>query len=247
MNNDPLAVNQPAIKIASAWLVALLAKFGITSWGDASAFMGFIASFFAAAYTICLMSEWWWKRFWRPFLEEQGILKRRERRKTDRVVARPAQRGQARPRLLVAVLTFSATGLVALTGYESYTDRAVIPVLGDVPTSGFGSTGPDIKLGDKTTPPKAIARLLRDVSHDEAAIHGCVLAPLSQGEYDASVSLAYNIGPTAFCGSTLVKKFNAHDYAGACAEFSKWDRFKGKPLAGLTARRAQERKTCEAG
>jgi lysozyme len=72
-----------------------------------------------------------------------------------------------------------------------------------------------------------------------------VTVPLFQYEFAAFVSLAYNIGVGAFCGSTLVKKLNAEDYAGACAEISKWNKFKGKPLLGLTRRRAEERAICE--
>lgn len=241
--DEKLAVNQPAVKIASAWLVTICTKFGIATWADFSSLMTAIASFVAAVYTICLLTEWWWKRFWRPFFEEQGLLKRRERRSSDLKPNR--QRGQVRPRMMLAVLTLSAGGFVAIAMSEGYVERAAPPAPGDVPTNGFGSTGPDIKLGDVTTPPKALARALRDVGKFEGAIRGCVTAPLSQGEFDAYTSLAYNIGAGAFCSSTLVRKVNALDYAGACVEISRWDRFRGKALAGLTIRRARERQLCE--
>lgn len=148
-------------------------------------------------------------------------------------------------RIVIAACCVSAAGFGAIVTREGYTDKAVIPVPGDVPTSGFGSTGPDIKLGDKTTPIKAVERALRDLGKMESAIKGCVTVPLSQGEFDAYASLTYNIGASAFCHSTLVKKLNDLDYAGACAEISKWDKFNGKPLAGLTIRRAAERQRCE--
>lgn len=150
----------------------------------------------------------------------------------------------SRPRILIAALSLSAAGLVGITQYEGYTDHAVIPVAGDKPTIGFGTTG-GVQLGDKTTPPAALARALRDVTQFEGALKQCVHVPLYQYEYDAYVSLAYNIGSGNFCASTLVRKLNAGDYAGACAEISRWDKFQGRPLPGLTARRARERAQCE--
>ena len=148
-----------------------------------------------------------------------------------------------RLRVLVAALTFSASGLVALTGYEWYTDHAVIPVPGDVPTIGFGTTE-GVRLGDRTTPPAALARAHRDVQKFEGAIKQCVTVPLAQGEYDAGVSLAYNIGAGAFCKSSVVRKWNAGDYAGGCQAILLYDKFKGKPLRGLTIRRQAEYKLC---
>lgn len=137
----------------------------------------------------------------------------------------------------------SAIGLVAILMHEGYSDRAIEPVPGDVRTIGFGTTE-GVKMGDRITPPKAVARALADVQKFEGALRKCVKVPLSQGEYDAYVNLAYNIGPNAFCGSTLVVKLNAQDYAGACGEILKWDRFRGKPLRGLTLRRQEEYKLC---
>lgn len=150
---------------------------------------------------------------------------------------------KAPSRITVAALSLSAAALVGLTTYEGYTDVAVIPVPGDVPTIGFGTTE-GVKMGDRTTPPKALARTLRDIEKYEGAIKRCVTVPLFQHEYDAYTQLAYNIGETAFCNSTLVKKLNAEDYAGACNEILRWDKFKGKPLKGLTNRRQKERELC---
>jgi len=131
-----------------------------------------------------------------------------------------------RARVLVAALTLSAVAFVAITTREGYTDKAVIPVPGDVPTIGFGTTE-GVKLGDKTTPPKALERALRDVSTFEGALKRCVTAPLSQAEYDLFVDLSYNIGATGFCTSTIVKRLNARDYAGACDAILMWKKFNG--------------------
>lgn len=148
-----------------------------------------------------------------------------------------------RPRSAIAGIVLSAAALVGLALSEGYSDTAIIPVPGDVPTIGFGTTE-GVKPGDTITPPKALARALTDVQKYEGAIKRCVAVPLHQHEYDAYVSLAYNIGPSAFCGSTLVKKLNRQDYAGACQQILVWDKFKGKPLRGLTLRRQAEYRQC---
>jgi lysozyme len=151
----------------------------------------------------------------------------------------------SKSRTTIAALVLSAGGLVGIALHEGYSDRAIIPVPGDVPTLGFGETE-GVKLGDKTTPPKALDRLMHSVAKREGIIKRCVRVPLTQGEYDAYMSLAYNIGTGAFCGSTLVKKLNQQDYPGACAEILQWDKFKGKALPGLTARRQEEYRKCQA-
>ena len=63
----------------------------------------------------------------------------------------------------------------------------------------------------------------------------------------AFVSLAYNIGPSAFKKSTVVRRFRARDYAGACAAMEMWNKAGGRVLPGLVTRRADERALCEQG
>lgn len=149
----------------------------------------------------------------------------------------------SQPRVLLAALSLSAAGFVGIVMHEGYSDTAIIPVPGDVPTIGFGTTQ-GVRPGDRITPPQAVARALQDATKFEGALKSCVKVPLHQHEYDAYVSLAYNIGPTAFCGSTLVRKLNAGDYAGACEQILRWDHFQGKPLRGLTIRRQKEYAQC---
>ena len=155
-------------------------------------------------------------------------------------------------RRTVAGLSLSAAALVGIVMHEGYSDRAITPVKGDVPTIGFGSTA-GVKLGDTTTPPKALARALADVQQFEGALKTCVSVPLHQYEYDALVSFSYNVGSRAFCQSTLVRKLNAEDYAGACAELLRWRFFQGKDCAlptnaqlcgGLATRRQAEYRQC---
>lgn len=143
----------------------------------------------------------------------------------------------------IAALSLSAAAFVAIITHEGYEPVAKPPVAGDVCTNGFGTTD-GVKCGEATTPVKAVNRAYADMAKFEGAIKQCVKVPLYQHEYDAIASLTYNIGTGAFCSSTLVKKLNQYDYAGACSEILKWDKFKGKPLRGLTIRRQAEYKQC---
>ena len=156
------------------------------------------------------------------------------------------------PRRSLMALSLSAAALVGIVLHEGYSDRAIIPVPGDVPTIGFGTTT-GVKLGDTITPPQALARALVDVQQFEGAIKTCVTVPLTQNEYDAYVSFAYNVGRRAFCQSTLVKKLNLGDFKGACDELLRWRFFQGKDCAlpenrrlcgGLVKRREAEYRQC---
>ena len=147
------------------------------------------------------------------------------------------------PRIAIGALALSATTLVGIALHEGFEPKAYVPVAGDVPTIGFGTTD-SVKMGDTITVERALVKLLQDANKFERAVKRCAPVPMHNYEFAAFVSLAYNIGEGAFCRSTLVKKLNAQDYDGACREILKWDRFKGKPLAGLTKRRQAEYQQC---
>jgi lysozyme len=146
-------------------------------------------------------------------------------------------------RIFISALTLSASALVGMAVHEGYREAAYRPVPGDVPTIGFGTTQ-GVQMGDRIEPVQALVRKLADVQKFEGALKQCVRVPLHQHEYDAFISLAYNIGPGAFCASTLVRRLNAGEYAAACAEILRWDKFQGQPLRGLTLRRQQEHRQC---
>lgn len=146
-------------------------------------------------------------------------------------------------RIKISLLSASAAALVGLLVHEGYKEEAYIPVKGDVPTIGFGTTK-GVKMGDKTNPVKAVQRAYEDMQKFEGAIKRCVKVPLYQHEYDAYLSLLYNIGDGAFCNSTLVSLLNQGQYRQACEQILRWDKFQGKPLQGLTIRREQEYKKC---
>lgn len=146
-------------------------------------------------------------------------------------------------RTQVAALSLSAAALVGLVSHEGFRDEAYIPVVGDVPTIGFGTTE-NVKLGDKIDVVTALKRAVSDVNKFEGALKQCVKVPLHQHEYDAYISLSYNIGASAFCSSTLVRLLNQEQYEEACKQILRWDKFKGQPLRGLTIRRQAEYKKC---
>ena len=149
-----------------------------------------------------------------------------------------------------AIAGLSAAGAVGIiANFEGFSSTAYLPTAADVPTIGYGQTfyadGRRVRMGDKITKEQAKSELARIVEADFVAkIAPCVKVNLTQGEFDAFVSLAYNIGAGAFCGSTLVKKLNGGDYAGACSEILRWNKQKGKVLRGLQNRRFEEYKLC---
>lgn len=143
----------------------------------------------------------------------------------------------------IAALVVSAATFVGIAMHEGYRDEAYIPVKGDVPTIGFGNTE-GVQLGDKTDPVRALIRLQQSADQYANAVKRCAPVPMYQHEFNAYVSLTYNIGQGAFCSSTLARKLVAGDYAGACDEILRWDKFRGKPLPGLTKRRQQEHRLC---
>ena len=153
-----------------------------------------------------------------------------------------------RTRVAAASLVLAASTLVGIALHEGYTDDAIIPVPGDVPTYGYGTTrkpdGSSVKMGEKTTPTRALVDLLRDASKFEQAVKRCAPVPMHPWEFQAYVSFTYNVGESAFCNSTLVKKLKAFDYEAACKELLKWDKVKGVQVRGLTNRRQAEYKTC---
>ena len=151
-------------------------------------------------------------------------------------------------RMVIAALVLSGGGLIGIATHEGYRGEAYIPVPGDVPTLGFGSTtnadGSRVAPNQRTNPVAALKRLGEHVEVFEEAVKRCAPVPMHQYEFDAYVSLTYNIGSNAFCKSTLAKKLIAYDYEGACKEILKWDKFKGNSLPGLTKRRIEEYNTC---
>ena len=112
-------------------------------------------------------------------------------------------------------------------------------------TIGFGTTaypnGIKVKNGDTCTEEQAKSYMGHDLKKFEAAVNKAVTEQLTQNQFDALVSLAYNIGAGAFSQSTLVKKLNANDIRGAADQFDVWVNAGGKRMQGLVNRRSKEK------
>lgn len=155
-------------------------------------------------------------------------------------------------RYFPSVLALTAAGLIGLALHEGYKEAAYDDGVG-VQTVGFGSTrladGQPVRRGDRLPVPRALVRLGDDVARFEREMRACIgEVPLYQREWDAYVSLTYNIGAGTFCRSTLVRKLKGTppDYVAACAEILRWNRAGGQVSVGLSRRRAAEFKLCSA-
>lgn len=107
-------------------------------------------------------------------------------------------------------------------------------------TIGIGHTGTDVHPGMEITEEEARELLRRDLQSFETAVNRAVKVPLSQNQFDALVSFAFNVGVGNFRSSTLLKKLNTGDYASVPKELMKWTKSKGKEMKGLVNRRSAE-------
>ena len=142
----------------------------------------------------------------------------------------------------------STAGINLICGFEGLKLKAYDDGVG-VWTIGFGTTiypnGIKVKKGDTCTTEQAKAYMAHDLKKFESAVNSAVTVPINQNQFDALVSLTYNIGTGAFKESTLLKKLNAGDCRGASAQFVVWNKGGGKVMQGLVNRRAVERELFE--
>lgn len=139
-------------------------------------------------------------------------------------------------------MKLSQRGIDLIKQFEGYSSKAYPdPATGGAPwTIGYGTTK-GVKPGMVITAQQAEKMLRDDVAKFEGGVSSLVTAPTTQGQFDAMVSLAYNIGLGNFGKSTLLKKHNARCYTCAADQFRVWNRANGKVMNGLTKRRAAER------
>ena len=146
--------------------------------------------------------------------------------------------------IAVDQMVVSLFGIDLICGFEGLRLKAYDDGVG-VWTIGFGTTiyptGIRVKKGDTCTEAQAKAYMVYDLKKFESAVNNAVTVPLNQNQFDALVSLAYNIGTSAFSKSTLVKKLNADDSRGAAEQFDVWVNAGGKRMQGLANRRAKEK------
>lgn len=136
-----------------------------------------------------------------------------------------------------------AVDLVAeFEGFRSHAYRCPAGVW----TIGYGTTTdalPDIRVypGMWISEPLGKEYLRRTLAHFAAKVAPKIKVGLTPEQWAAILSLAYNIGPTAFARSTVLRKLNAGDLRGAADAFLMWNKAKGKVLKGLVKRRERER------
>lgn len=118
--------------------------------------------------------------------------------------------------------------------YQAYLDSVGIPTIGVGHTRG-------VVMGDKIDDRQVDEFLRQDLESAEYAVNSLVKVELRQTQFDALVSLVFNIGSGAFARSTLLKLLNKGRQDMAADQFGRWNMAGGKVLLGLTKRRAAER------
>jgi lysozyme len=115
------------------------------------------------------------------------------------------------------------------------------PATGGEPiTIGYGHTG-GVKLGEVITQEQANEYLISDVKRFADAVNQMVTVPITQGEFDALCSFAFNLGVGNLRKSTLLRKLNSGNKELASNQFLVWNMASGRVMAGLTRRREAER------
>lgn len=107
-------------------------------------------------------------------------------------------------------------------------------------TIGYGHTGPDVRVGQQITQQEAEDLLNADLDKFVKGVEKLVTRTLTDNQFSALVSLAYNIGLGNLKKSTLLKNLNAGNVAAVTVSWVKWNKAGGKVLKGLTARRGAE-------
>lgn len=141
-------------------------------------------------------------------------------------------------------MQISKTGIELIKRFEGLELKAYQDSV-DVWTIGYGWTQPvdGKKIGPGIVIDKATAdRLLKcGVVQYEQGVNQLVKVNITQGQFDALVSFAYNLGLRSLSTSTLLRKLNASDKQGASNEFGKWVNAGSIRLNGLVERREAER------
>lgn len=155
-------------------------------------------------------------------------------------------------KLLLAGLT-SASALAFVAGWEGHESKPYYDIAG-VLTVCNGYTGSDIDKNKVYGKKECDSLLKQELTVHGKAVLACVKVPLNQNQYNAFVSLAYNVGAPTVCQSGLPKNkhlidvLNEGDYTAACDRILAYNkaRVKGKlvPVFGLTKRRQAERAMC---
>ena len=143
-------------------------------------------------------------------------------------------------------MKISARGLELIKEFEGFSSKPYLDVV-KIPTIGYGNTyypdGKKVTLNDKPISEIEATEMISYIAQKDFGdkIFPLIKVEVNQNQFDAMVSLAYNIGVGNFSKSTLLKKVNSGDFDGASNEFLKWNKSGGKELLGLTRRREKEK------
>jgi lysozyme len=150
----------------------------------------------------------------------------------------------AKARLVAKVGGIAAAAAVAFVASKEGTILQTYRDPIGIITACTGHVDPTLRMGTTYTAEQCKEMLYADLAKHADDLD-CVKVPLTDNQKVALLSFTFNVGRPAFCGSTLVRKANAGDMPGACAELSRWVMAGGKKLPGLVNRRAAERELCE--
>ena len=143
-------------------------------------------------------------------------------------------------------MKISENGLNLIKEFEGFSSKPYL-CPAKIPTIGYGNTyykdGKKVTLSDKPISEIEATELLSYVAQKDFGdkILQLIKVPLNQNQFDALVSICYNIGMGNFSKSTLLKKINQSDFRGASLEFEKWNKAGGIVLDGLVKRRLKEK------
>ena len=137
------------------------------------------------------------------------------------------------------------SGYLLITEFEGFSAKPYL-CSAKIPTIGFGNTyypdGKRVSMLDKEITKVQAFEMFKYIADRFASrVSKLVTSPLNQNQFNALVSLAYNIGIAAFTNSTLLKKVNVnHNDKSIELEFKKWNKVNKKEVEGLTRRRNYE-------
>lgn len=136
-------------------------------------------------------------------------------------------------------LVTSQDGIDLIKDFEKLRLKAYVDVPGGTWTIGYGHIK-DVYPGQKCTPEEAEDWLRLDLEETENYVKSVVQVPLTQHQFDALVSLTFNMGIGNLMKSDVLRMLNRGNYAGAMRQFARHNTAKGKVERGLIRRRAAE-------
>jgi lysozyme len=140
----------------------------------------------------------------------------------------------------------SWAGISMIKGFEKFMPISYLNDGGSGKwTIGFGHTGPEVKEGQTITRDAALTLLARDLNWAELAVTRAIKVNLTQMQFDALVSLTFNIGAKEFYDSHVALYTNAKRWKDASLAFLRFVYIKGEISEGLTNRRNVERRMFE--